>query len=604
VAEQKKGRGRSGGSSGERRSGKRSAGKRVAVDHREIEWQFEASDLGIAESWLRQHSEGTGLVVEPEGKEEISDTYYDTEDWRLYRAGYALRVRKADGEVEATLKTVERETGEGNVVRRREITEPLKDEKPETLTQAPGPVGERLRALAGGREPKPLFEIKNERRNFALRLEDEEDRADSDGEVVEDASGDVRPRTGGGGFKIGVVTLDRAELALAEGEEPVAIQRVEVETGEGTAPTPELRGFVDELQFALSLTPATTSKYEAGLYAAGLTPEAAGDLGGPREIEPSMTTGEAAFAVLRGQFVKMKSHEPGTRLGEDPEELHDMRVATRRMRAAIKLFEGALPERARWLREELRQVAGSLGEVRDLDVQMERLEAHRADAGEEEREFLGKVLEILGKRRAEARARMLDTLNSGRYERFVTSFAEMLRQGPGAEGELSRKNGQDLSTAPVTEAAPALLSRRYKKWRKVARSLDESSTPEAYHDLRKEGKKLRYALEFFSGLYDGATDGLVRPLKALQDDLGEHQDAVVFSHLLRDLGTNTDGPRISRGVAFTMGVEAERYRRQAQDIRAGLAGSESYRTLLKGKAWKGLEDSMRKAARKSARTSL
>src|SRR5215212_10108639 len=69
----------------------------------------------------------------------------------------------------------------------------------------------------------------------------------------------------------------------------------------------------------------------------------------------------------------MLAHEPGVRLGEDPEELHDMRVATRRLRAALKLYKEVLPKRAERYERDLRHFAGSLGEVRDLDVHLERL---------------------------------------------------------------------------------------------------------------------------------------------------------------------------------------------------------------------------------------
>ena len=80
-----------------------------------------------------------------------------------------------------------------------------------------------------------------------------------------------------------------------------------------------------------------------------------------------------AFAVLRRQLAVVRAKEPGTRLGEDPEELHDMRVATRRLRAALSLFEAVLPVRAQVFREELGWLARLLGSVRDLDVQLEGL---------------------------------------------------------------------------------------------------------------------------------------------------------------------------------------------------------------------------------------
>jgi triphosphatase len=285
----------------------------------------------------------------------------------------------------------------------------------------------------------------------------------------------------------------------------------------------------------------------------------------------------------------MQDHEPGTRLGEDLEELHDMRVPTRRMRAAMKVFEGALPERASWLREELRWVAHALGDVRDLDVQIERFQAWQEEADEEVSGFLDRILTITRKRRAEARKNMLETLDSVRYERLLSSFAEMLRLGPAAELEPAQTNGKDQAGEPVTAAAPALISDRHRKWRKAAKRLDETSSPEAFHDVRKKGKRLRYTLEYFSDVYGRPVQNLVKPLKALQDDLGDHQDAVVTAAFLRELGTTTGQARVPRGVAFTMGVYAERCTSEAKDLRSVVPGSQPFRTLTKGKKWKKFE---------------
>src|SRR5215210_1088637 len=141
-----------------------------ATDHQEIEWQFDAGELEPVEGWLgRQYSGSSGLIVAPESTLEITDTYYDTDDWRFYRAGYALRVRNTDGEIEATMKSLT--PAEGSLRRRREISEPLKDDKPATLTEAGGPVGGRCRALVGRREMRQLFKIETCRRGFALLLE-------------------------------------------------------------------------------------------------------------------------------------------------------------------------------------------------------------------------------------------------------------------------------------------------------------------------------------------------------------------------------------------------------------------------------------------------
>src|SRR5215213_8303651 len=529
------------------------------TDHQEMEWQFDAGDLESVEGWLDQHDSGSsGLLIAPESTIEITDTYYDTDDWRFYRAGYALRIRNTDGAVEATMKSLT--PAEGSLRRRREISEPLSDDRPSTLKEAGGSVGGRTRTLVRGREMRQLFSIKTRRRGFALLLEGSTDGNQED-------------------VRIGEISLDTSEIPL--GEETARLTRVEVEAAIGM--TPDLLGFVDEMQSALELTPASSSKYETGLYASGLNPER--DSGSTR-VDPSMSLGEVAFAVLRTQFAEMQNHEPGTRLGEDPEELHDMRVPTRRMRAAMKVFRGALPERASWLREELRWVAHALSDVRDLDVQIERFQSWKEQAGEEGSGFLDKIFTITEKRRAEARKNMLEVLDSDRYESLASSFAEMLRLGPMTELEPAQKNGNQKAGEPVTAVAPALISCRYRKWRKAAKRLDENSSPEAFHDVRKKGKRLRYTLEFVSEVYGRPVKKLVKPLKALQDNLGDHQDAIVAAAYLRELGTTTDQERVPRAVASTMGVYAERCTREAKDLRCVVPGSKALRTLTKGKTWK------------------
>jgi triphosphatase len=537
------------------KQGRKSSGTEEpsATDHREIEWQFDADDLEPVEGWLGQHASGSsGLAVAPDSTVGITDSYYDTDDWRLYRAGYALRVRETDDEVEATIKSLD--PAEGSLRKRREISEPLEDDRPATLMESEGLVGSMSRKIVGGRELRRLFQVRTRRQRYALQL---------DGST-------------------GEVSLDASEIPV--GRESVGLRRVEVEIS--TAPTPELHDFVDEMQSALDLSPATLSKYETGLYASGLDP--AGDTGfGPTRIDSFMSAGEVAFAVLRRQFAEMRNHEGGTRLGEDPEELHDMRVPTRRMRAAIKVFRDALPERARWFGEELRWVAQALGEVRDLDVQIERLEGWKQEVDEESSRLLGKIIRVTEKQRAEARKDMLAVLDSDRYEILESSFAQMLRRGPGRE--FSQTNGHDPAGQPITAVAPALISRRYRKWRKAAKRLDASSSPEAFHDARKKGKRLRYTLEFVSEVYGEPVQELVVPLKALQDDLGDHQDAMVAAGHLRELGITTSGTRVPRGVAFTMGVYSERCSREAKDLRSAVPDSKPFRALTKGKEWNRFE---------------
>jgi CHAD domain-containing protein len=274
----------------------------------------------------------------------------------------------------------------------------------------------------------------------------------------------------------------------------------------------------------------------------------------------------------------MVAHEPGVRLGEDPEELHDMRVATRRLRAALKLYSDFLPKRAERYERDLRWVAGALGEVRDLDVHLQRLSEESSRNGE----VLEEVVALLRERRVEARRGMLKALDSNRYERLVASFSATLRRGR-----------SPTPTAPILEAAPDLLRNRYKKVRKAANMLSEDSPPEHFHDLRKKGKRLRYALEPLQEIYGKQAKKMVKLLKKIQDDLGDHQDLIVATGLMEELGVAGDLPP---QAAFSMGSMAERYGSDAAEIRAGFVGSKRLLTLKNGKEWKKVRKKLEKRA--------
>jgi triphosphatase len=115
------------------------------LDHEEIEWQLDVDELGLVEKWLKEHPSGAGVDIVPEPARELTDIYYDTDDWRLYRAGYKLRLRRDGQSAQATMKALA--PPEDGLRRRREISEPT--EGVETLKRIPGPVGERARRVAG-----------------------------------------------------------------------------------------------------------------------------------------------------------------------------------------------------------------------------------------------------------------------------------------------------------------------------------------------------------------------------------------------------------------------------------------------------------------------
>jgi hypothetical protein len=149
---------------------------------------------------------------------------------------------------------------------------------------------------------------------------------------------------------------------------------------------------------------------------------------------PDDPMSEAGRKVLRFHFERMLEHEPGTRLGEDFEELHDMRVATRRMRSAFRVFSPYFdPDVLKPFLKGLRRTGRALGSVRDLDVFMEKAQEYLDGLPEEERSSLDPLLANWQEQRETARAQMLEYLDGKKYQQFVRDFgAFLLTEGAGA----------------------------------------------------------------------------------------------------------------------------------------------------------------------------
>lgn len=532
-------------------------------DRTEREWQFDAVDLRPVERWLLSDAVPEAVTVTSLPPRLQVDRYVDTEDRRLHRGGFSIRVRRTGDGLEATMKSLE--PARGGRRERREIEQDLADADPARLASSRGPVAERVRSLAGRRPLLDVAELRTTRRPFALSMN---------------------------GDDVAEIALDETEIPLGADEAPARLLRVEVESvpgdddAAGSAPGPgaiAVEDFVRRLRDGCGLRPAVTSKLEAALLARGVPAPGAEDLGA-LEADDSSTVGELAFAVMRRQFEAMLAQEPGSRLGEDPEAVHDMRVAGRRLRAALSLFRDALPARAGRLRVELGWVAGGLGAVRDLDVQLEQLGEWRAGAEVEEAAALDAVVGVVRRRRVAARREMLRALDSRRYDRLVAGFTEFLQRGPSVRSPAARR--------PALEAVPPLIERRYRRFRKRGDGIRSSSDPAAYHRLRIRGKRLRYALEFVKPLYPAHVDDLVRALVQVQDTLGLHQDAEVAVAHLRDL-VNESGPDLPPAAVFALGRVTERYVQQARGLRDGFPTV--YRGV-RGRPWKDLRREMRRRA--------
>ena len=270
---------------------------------------------------------------------------------------------------------------------------------------------------------------------------------------------------------------------------------------------------------------------------------------------------EAGRKVIHLHFGRMLYHEPGTRLGEDPEALHDMRVATRRMRAAFQLFAPYYEAKTiKPLGKALRRTGRTLGAVRDLDVLLGKAHAHAAGLPAEQADGLAALLADWQARREVARRQMLDYLDSDDYREFVSGFERFLTT-PGA-GAVAIPAGEP-TPHQVCHIVPQIILARFEQVR-AFEPIVGSSAPgsadgapvEMLHRLRIECKGLRYAMEFFRELLGPEAAGLIKQVVGMQDLLGELQDACVAESLIAEFLAQQRRKRRKQQEARLDGVEA------------------------------------------------
>jgi CHAD domain-containing protein len=247
---------------------------------------------------------------------------------------------------------------------------------------------------------------------------------------------------------------------------------------------------------------------------------------------------EAARKTFHFHYVRMLYHEPGTRLGEDIEELHDMRVATRRMRAAFQVFGDYFDMgKIKVFLKGLRRTGGTLGAVRDLDVFWEKTQHYLETLPSEQQNALEPLRIVWEAERERARKKMNAYLDSERYTQFKERFGEFL-QTPGAGGLPPFSDEGEPIPNRLRHVVPVLVYQRlvavqaYDEW-----VTGEGVPLERLHQLRIAAKGLRYTLEYFEEILSPEAKDAIKEIKGLQDHLGDLQDAVVASNLLRDFLT-------------------------------------------------------------------
>jgi CHAD domain-containing protein len=322
------------------------------------------------------------------------------------------------------------------------------------------------------------------------------------------------------------MALDNVDVIHEEGPRQHFVE-LEVELAQQRTEA-DLEPILAALKRLPGLVPQPTSKFERGLaFAVRTSPESAAAL----RVRPDDTLGQAMSKVLRPLFIRMQDHEQGSYAGVDTEELHDMRVATRRMRTAFWIAESHFDAEAlKKIRKGLAETADALGAVRDMDVFREKTESYLAGQDSEPSAFarLFRVWDVEYIRR---RNIMLAYLGSKGYARFKQRFWSALQNG------LPDKKQPRL----VADVVPAMLAERLKVVMAHDRAVGKPGLPlTSYHTLRIDLKRLRYTLEFFCDVLGPSALEAIEALKLLQDVLGDLQDAhvaVAHLHSVIDFGT-------------------------------------------------------------------
>ena len=453
---------------------------------------------------------GEGFVLPELGGEPLptrvfTSTYHDTDDFVLARHGITLRHRVEGG---AGLWQLKLPRGAS----RAELEQPGPPARP------PLELSSLLVAFLRGRDFAPVARLRTRREVVLV-----------DGaEVVDDS--------------VSLLSGQRVTRRFRE---------LEVELVGGEERT--LRRLVKELRRAGA---AGAGELRPKLYRALDLPLPAEEAIVPR----GMPAGAALAVALGEQARRLLLHDPGVRLGSDPEDLHQLRVATRRLRAFLRAGRPLLePAWSEPLRDEIGWLGGALGPARDLDVLIERLLAD-SDAIGGHAERVEGLLRQLDVEREGARGIVVGALSSDRYLALLDRLEHV------SEPELS---SDEPSLREIWRA-------EWRRTRKAFARLDGDSSDTDLHRGRIHVKRARYAAELASHELGKRGAGFVDAAKRLQDVLGEHQDAAVAEE------------RIHSWAGAAAGTGAAAALLQREDERKAIARA----------AWPGAWKDLRRAAKK------
>jgi len=427
----------------------------------------------------------------------LISTYYDTPNLALKRQGLTLRVREQGDRFIQTVKAGD--PGGGDLLTRGEWEDELAESRPDPEAAQSG---EHLpEGIAS--DLQPLFATDVTRTTFAI---------------------ESAPAT-----RI-EAAIDQGEIRAAGGGKTEPISEIELELKSGDAAA--LYDIALQLLDVAPIRIEPRSKSERG-YRLGEEAEAAPPVAHaePVVLDPTMTV-EAALQEIGRACLAHLLHNEAAALAMQPEGVHQMRVAVRRIRSAVTAFRKPLPAADRHrISDELGWLVDILGEARNLDVfATELLVPTRAalvhEAG------IDDLATALYRERGAAYQRLERAVLSERYAAGMLRVSHWFEARGWRDGSVRRST---LLTSPISELAPHLLDRRWRAVRKRSKRFGRLTAPRR-HRLRIAAKKLRYTMELLGSLFDqDDLQDFMKRLKRLQDDLGYANDVRVAHHILSEL---------------------------------------------------------------------
>jgi inorganic triphosphatase YgiF len=445
------------------------------------------------------------LALEGDRSETLQDLescYFDTPDQDLRARGLAYRVRSNGKGYVQTLKAGD--TAQGALTKRGEWEIMLDDARPKPAA-LPKAARTRLPTSAIKNGLQQAFKTSVQRRTREIGIMDGE-RLAGRVEVALDL-GEIETRAGD-------LAVSEIELELIDGQ-PEALYKLALDLQEFGRLHLETRSKSTRAFHQLADEPPSWQR--------ATTPA----------LRSAQTVDDAMIAIFENCFEQWLANQAAAIDGRDPEGVHQMRVALRRLRSALSVFREMIPEdQLLWLKGSAREALGALGPARDWDVFHDELLAPLLQARPEDAAL------IALRHRARARGRggykkARAHLRGPDYTRFVLLFGHWL------ETRAWRKDGDtkraEMRNVSISDFAIRLLNKRHKLALKKGRGFAELS-PDRRHELRIALKKLRYAIEFVEPLFERkAVKSFVRRVKALQEDLGHLNDVTVAETLLHDL---------------------------------------------------------------------